>query len=134
MSLGREVGLGQTGIVLDGDPAISSPKSGQGPQFSAHVYCGQTAGWIKVALGMEVGLCPGHIVLDGDPAPPPQKGTQPPIFGPYLLWPNGWMDHDATWYGDRPRPRRHGTQPPMQWHSSSNFRITSVVAKRLDAS
>ena len=26
------------------------------PQFSAHVYCGQTAGWIKIALGMEVGL------------------------------------------------------------------------------
>jgi len=20
------------------------------------------------------------------------KGAQPPIFGPYLLWPNGWMD------------------------------------------
>jgi len=24
-----------------------------------------------------------------------------------VLWPNGWMDQDATWYGDRPRPRRH---------------------------
>ena len=21
------------------------------------------------------------------------------------LWPNGWMDQDATWYGGRPRPR-----------------------------
>ena len=21
-----------------------------------------------------------------------------------VLWPNGWMDHDATWYGGRPRP------------------------------
>ena len=48
------------------------------PQFSAHAYCGQTAGWIKVALGMEVGLDPGHIVLDGDKAPLPQKGTEPP--------------------------------------------------------
>jgi len=49
-------------------------------------------------LGTEVGLGPGHIVLDGDPAAP-LKGTQPvsPIFGPYLLWPNGWMDQDATW-------------------------------------
>ena len=92
MSLDTQLNLGPGHTVLDGDPAISSPKSGQGPQFSAHVYCGQTAGWIKVALGMEVGLCPGHIVLDGDPAPPPQKGTQPPIFGPYLLWPNGWLD------------------------------------------
>jgi len=46
--------------------------------------------------GMQVGLGPGHIVLDGDPAPLPQKGAEPPIFGPHLLWPNGWMDHDAT--------------------------------------
>ena len=67
------------------------------PQFSAHMYCGQTAGWIKIALGMEVGLGPGHIVLDGDPA-------DPPIFRPFL-WPNGWMHQDATWYGGRPQPR-----------------------------
>jgi len=57
-------------------------------------------------LGMQVGLGPGHIVLDGDPAPPLPKGQSPPIFGPYLLWPNGCMDQDATWYGDRPQPRR----------------------------
>jgi len=56
------------------------------------VYCGQTVGRIKVKLGMQVGLGPGHIVLDGDPAPLPQKGAEPPILGPYLLWPNGWMD------------------------------------------
>jgi len=31
------------------------------PQFSAHVYCDQTAAWIKMPLGMEVGLGPGHI-------------------------------------------------------------------------
>jgi len=26
-----------------------------------------------------------------------------------VLWPgpNGWMDQDATWYGDRPQPRPH---------------------------
>ena len=34
------------------------------------VYCGQTAGWIKMPLGMEVGLDLFHIVLDEDPAPP----------------------------------------------------------------
>ena len=22
-----------------------------------------------------------------------------------LLWPNGWMDQDATWHGGRPQPR-----------------------------
>ena len=68
--------------------------------------CGQTAGCIKMPLGMEV----GDFVLDGDPAPLPKKGAErpqsPPIFGPCLFWPNGWMDQDATWYGDKPRPRR----------------------------
>jgi len=39
------------------------------------VYCGQTAGWIKMKLGTEAGLGPGDIVLDGDPAPLPKRGT-----------------------------------------------------------
>jgi len=52
-----------------GDPA-PSPKRRRSPQFSAHVYSGQTARWIKMAHGTEVGLSPGHIVLVGDPAPP----------------------------------------------------------------
>jgi len=44
------------------------------PKFSAHVYCGQTAGWIKMPLGMEVGLGLRDIVFDVDPAtPPPEK-------------------------------------------------------------
>jgi len=64
-----EVGLGSGYIVLDGDPA-SLLKKGHSPQFSASLYCGQTAGYIKMPLGMEVGLRPGHIVLDGDPVPP----------------------------------------------------------------
>ena len=40
--------------------------------------------------------------------PPPQKGggTPCPIFGPFLLWPNGWMYQDVTWYGGTPQPRR----------------------------
>jgi len=65
------------------------------------------AGWIKMVLGMEVGLGPDHIVLDGDPAPPPKRAQPPPIFGPCLLWQNGWMHQDTTWYGSRPRPMRH---------------------------
>jgi len=47
------------------------PKRRRSPQFLAHVYCGQTAGWIKKALGVEVGLGPIHIVLDGETAPLP---------------------------------------------------------------
>ena len=66
------------------------------------VYCGQTVGLIKVKLGVQVGLSSGHIVLDGDPPPLP------------LLWPNGWMDQDATWYGGRTRPR----QPCVRWAPS----------------
>ena len=39
---------------------------------------------------------------------PPQKGGRAPspIFGPFLLWPNGWMDQNGTWHGGRPQPRR----------------------------
>ena len=60
------------------------------------------AGCIKMPLFMKVGLVPGHIVLDGDPAPPPKKGAQSPIFGPFLLWPNGCMYQNTTWYGGKP--------------------------------
>jgi len=59
-------------------------KRGQSPppQFSAHLYCGQTAGCIKMPLGMEVGLSPGDFVLDGDPASYPKMGGAPPNFRP----------------------------------------------------
>ena len=73
----------------------SLPPKGDSPiQFSAHVYCGQTARWIKMPLGMEIGLGRGHIVLDEDQAPLP-KGAQPLNFRP-VSWPSGWMDQDAT--------------------------------------
>jgi len=114
--LSTEVGLGSRYIVLDRDPA--PPKRGTAPQFSAHVYYGQTAVWIKMPLGTEVGLGPGNIVLDGDPAPLPSKKRHSlPIFGPCILWPNGWMDQDATWYRGRPRPRQHC----VRWEPSLPF-------------
>ena len=55
------------------------------PQFSTHVYCDQTAGWIKVALGIDVGLGPGHIVLDGTQLPSPKKGQSPAQFWPMSI-------------------------------------------------
>jgi len=74
---------------------LPSRKRGQSPQFSAYFYCGQTPGPL-----------PGHTVLEGDLAP--KKGVQSlAIYGPCLLWPNGWMDQDATWYGGRHKRRRH---------------------------
>ena len=102
---------------------LPSQKGGRAPQFSAHFYYGQTAGWMKMPLGMEVGHSPGDFVFDGDPATP-EKGTHHPIFGPCLLWRNGWMDQDATWHGPKPRRRRRcvrwgrssplkGAQPPV---------------------
>jgi len=140
--------------VLDGDP--SPPQKGHSrPHFLAHVYCGQTAGWIRMPatwhrgrtrprpqyvrlgpsclpkrgtaapsfrpmsivakrldglgcqpLGTEVGLGQGHNMLDWDPAVSPKGAQQPSVFGPCLLWPNGMMDQDATWYGNMPWPRR----------------------------
>jgi len=72
-------------FVLDGDPAPPPKKERGSPQFSAYVYCDQTAGWIKMALGMEMGLGPGHIVLDGDPAPSSKRGRPPPNFRPISI-------------------------------------------------
>ena len=55
MPLGREEGLNQGYIVLDGD-SLHPKKRHSSPHFSAHVYFGQTAGCIRIPLGMEVGL------------------------------------------------------------------------------
>jgi len=135
VKLGVQVDVGPGHIVSDENPASPSPKRGQNPQFLAHVYCGQTAAWIKMPLGMEIGLNLCHIVLDRDPAPPPQKGGQSPIFGPCLFWPNGWTDHDATWYDGRPRPWQHCVRcgpSSTQRGTAPKFRPMSVVAKQLD--
>jgi len=77
MPLGMEVGLDPSDIVLGVDPAPPPQKRAHSPQFSAHVCCGQTAGWIKMPLGTMVGLGRGRIVLHGDQAPPPKRGAAP---------------------------------------------------------
>ena len=59
---------------------VPPQKGGRATKFSAHIYCDQTAGWIKMPPGMEVGLGTGDFVLDGDPAPPPQEGGGAPQF------------------------------------------------------
>jgi len=78
-------------------------------------------------LGTEVGLGLRNIVFDVDPATPRKKGHKPPLpdFGPCLLWPNGWMDEDAAWYGIRPRPRPHCTR------RSPSFREMGTAAPSL---
>jgi len=80
-------------------------------------------------------------------SPHPQtkkEGAKPPsIFGPCLLWPNGWMDQDATWYRGmlegRPRPRPHcvrwGLTSALRRGTTSQFSVhVYCVAKRLDGS
>jgi len=126
--------------VLDGDPS-PAPLKGHRPPFSAHICCGQMAAWTKMPLGMELGLGPGDFVLDGDPAPSRKGGGAPsPIFDPFLLWPNGWMHQDATWYGGRPHPRglrvRWETTPlpKMGVEPLPNFWLMSIAAKRLHGS
>jgi len=80
MPLGMEVNLGPGDVVLVGSQL---PLKRHSPQFSVHVYCDQTAGWMKTPLGTEVDLGPGRIVFDEDPAPPPANGAQqPPSFRP----------------------------------------------------
>jgi len=143
IALSTEVGLGPGDFVLDVDPAPPPQKRAELlPNFQLMSIVAKRLGgpiW-HPALGMEVGLGPGHILLDGDPAPLLQKGDRaPPIFGPFLLWPNGWMHQDAIWYGSRPQPRRlcvrWGPGPlPQKGAEPPNFRPISIVAKQLDES
>ena len=104
-------------------------------------YCGQTAGWIKMALVMEVGLGPGHDVIDGDPAPLPKRRQSPQFSAHFYCGQTaGCIKMPiGTWYRVRPQPRRlcvrwRPSSPPKKGGQPLNFRPMSIVAKRLDAS
>jgi len=60
-------------------------KKGTPTHVLAHVYCGQTAGWMKTPLGIEVDLGPGHIVLDGVAAPVNGAQQPHPSFRPMSI-------------------------------------------------
>ena len=60
-------------------------------EFVAHVYCGQTAGYIKMPLGTEVDLCPGHTVLDVVPTLA-KRAQEPPSFRPMSIVPYSCED------------------------------------------
>ena len=128
------MGTGPSDTVLDADPAPPHGKRHSSLHFCSlwtevlnhgHVYCGQRAGWIRIPLGTEIGLSPGDTVLDDDsaPLPLPKEGgwsTAAPssLFSPCLLWPNGWINQDTTWYGGRSQPRRHcdrGSPSSRSW-------------------
>jgi len=85
MPFGTKVNLGPGDVVLDGSQL---PLKGAQPQFSANVYCDQTAGWMKMPVATEVDLGPGHIVLPSSPSH--AKGTQqPPLFSAYVYCGHG---------------------------------------------
>jgi len=84
MPLGTEVNFGPGDVVLDG--VAAPPKRDTASQFLIHVYCGQTAGWMKMSLGTEVDLGPRHIVLDRVPALHERGTAAPHLFGQCLLW------------------------------------------------
>ena len=95
-----------------GSSSPSARKVHSSPYFSAHVYCSQTAGWIKMPHGTEIDLGPGHIELDGDPVPRLfKRAPQPTTFRPWLLWPND--RGDVVLDGDPASPPRKGTQLPL---------------------
>jgi len=81
MPLGMEIGLGPSDFVFDGDAAPPQKKRHSPIQFLAHVYCGQTAEWIKMPPDMEVSkpLARRRCVTWGLSSP--LKGGQPPVFG-----------------------------------------------------
>ena len=77
--------------VFDKDPTPTRRKGTAPTEFLADVYCGQTAGWIKMPLGTEENLGPGDVVLNGV-APPPKRGTAlPPQFS-FHVYRGKWLD------------------------------------------
>jgi len=122
MSLGMEVGLSPGDFVLDGDPA---PKGSESHPILAHVYCGQTAAWIKMLR---------NIVFDVDPAIPQKKRhTNPTQFlahvycGQMAEWmktPLGtevYLGPGHIVLDGVPAPAKGAQQPP-------SFRPMSIVA------
>jgi len=100
-----------------------------------------------VPVGTEVSLGPGHIVLDGDTAPPSlKKGALPPaticktvrpmlsdrcvcpVCDVGVLWPNGWMHQDETWYRGSLGP---GDIVLDADPASPNFRLSHVCCGQM---
>ena len=132
VKFGIQVSLGPATLFEMG---TQLPPKWAHPQFSAHVRCGQTAGWIKMPLGSD------DFVLDGDPLPP-KKGGEAPISADVRCGQTagsikmplgvevGLGSGDFVLNGNPPPP-----PSKRRWHSPrSNFRPMSIVARRLDGS
>jgi len=114
-------------------PSSPSPKRGQRPQFSPHVYCGQTAAWTKMPLVMAIGLGPYHIVLDGDPAPLPKRGHSPQFSDHVCCGQTaGWIKMPLGKKVDLGPGHTvlHGDPSPHQRGTAPNFWPMPIVAIR----
>jgi len=109
---------------------LLSPEKEHSPQFSAHVYCSQTAEWIKMPVGTKVGLGPGNIVLYADPVPSPKGHRPSPKFAAHVCCgqPAGWIKMSL---GTTVQARLcyMGIQLPQRC-THPNFWPMSIVAKR----
>jgi len=81
----------------------------------------------------------GDCLLNGSPFILSVRCLSCDVCNVGVLWPNGWMDQDAIWKGDRPRPRRHCVRlgpahPPKRGTVPPLFGPCLFTAKRLDGS
>jgi len=111
--LGMEVGIGPCNFVFDGTQLLPRIK-GHSP---THCWMDQDATWYGGKPRPR-----RRCVRWGRSSSP--KATAP-VFGPCLLWPNGWINEDATWHevdlgprhivldGDPAHPARGALHPPL---------------------
>jgi len=109
-------------VTWDPNPSPSK-KGAEQPHFSAHVL--RPSGWMhQGATWCEDRPRPRPHCVRWRPNSP-TGAQQPPIFWPILMWLNGWVDQDATWYEvglgpgyivlddePAPPPQKRGTQQP----------------------
>jgi len=92
------------------------------------MYCRSASSWATVCK--RFALCHRTVVC------PVCLPVCLPVCDVGALWPNGSMDQDATWYGDRTRSRRHcvrlGPSPPEKGTTALPFTFwpMSTVVKR----
>ena len=113
----------------------SPPQKGGGAplKFLAHVYCGQTAGRIKMPLSVMIGLGPGNVVLDVDPAPPTPKGHSPQFSAHVCCGQTEWcikMTLGTKVGLGQGNIVLHGDPAPPKMVTASNFWPMYIMAKR----
>jgi len=104
------VGLGTDYVVLDGDPAHPPTKKigDTAPKFRPMSVVAKRLDESSQGTSRYGGRPRSRPrCVRWGPSSPHLNGAQPPLFGPCLLWPNGWMDHDATWYEGYPQAEQH---------------------------